>query len=129
MTLDQFVPINNYQTSNILIDQVMPLLTGNEWKVVTFMTRHINGHHDEGMSVDKITNWMFAGHWRFGGVGLTTTHLRVALHWLVEYRIVIPDEENNHLGGGINNAELSWTLNGTHRIDWPGLKQAEGERP
>jgi len=40
-----YIP-NSFQTPNVLVDEIMPLLTPQEWLVLSFATRHILGWHD-----------------------------------------------------------------------------------
>lgn len=41
-----YIP-NSYQTPNVLIDEIMPLLTPEEWVVLSFAIRHILGWKDK----------------------------------------------------------------------------------
>jgi len=40
-----YIP-NSFQTSNVLVDEILPLLTPSEWIVLSFATRQILGWHD-----------------------------------------------------------------------------------
>jgi hypothetical protein len=89
-----------YMAPNAFIDYGMQYLTGDEFKVLSFMTRHIYGWHDKPeRSVSQISLSMIEnGYGKLGGTGLSRNTIRKCLAKLVEYgflkRLVGRDETN-----------------------------------
>lgn len=80
-----------FQTGNFVVDDLMHLLTGSEYKVYMFAVRHIYGWQDKvERGYANISLSMFEdGFSRFGGVGLSRPTITSALDQLVEYRLLV----------------------------------------
>jgi len=80
-----------FQTGNFVVDDLMHLLTGSEYKVYMFAVRHIYGWQDKvERGYANISLSMFEdGFSRFGGVGLSRPTITSALDKLVQYRLLV----------------------------------------
>jgi hypothetical protein len=84
-----YIP-NTFQTPNKIIDELMPLLTDSEFRVLSFMVRHILGWGDSAKTNRAhISLSKFLGKKGYGsGCGLGRGTIIDALERLTEYRIV-----------------------------------------
>jgi len=105
----RFIP-NSYQTPNILVDEIMPLLTPEEWVVLSFATRRILGWRDK--IIDRKAPISLS---QFELCGLSRKTIIAALEPLTHYRLLTKD------GPATQDGQM-WILC-FDDIDIPGLKQ------
>ena len=88
--MSKFVP-NSHQTPNVLVDEIMHLLTESELKCYLFAIRHIYGWQDKiERGYAHISLSMFEnGFSTFNGTGLSRSAVNKALKSLVEYRLLL----------------------------------------
>lgn len=105
---------NSYQTPNAYADDLMPLLTGEEWKVLSYMTRRIFGWEDArqagnaGISLTEIIN----------GTGVAKRTAQKALDSLMLYGIAVL------VAKGKGSAPSQWSLEiDKDHIDLAGLRR------
>jgi hypothetical protein len=86
-----YVIPNSYQTPNVMIDVLLPLLTDSEWRVLSFAMRHILGWREK---IEKrkgtISLHMFEnGYGPYPGCGLNKGTIIKALQSLDEHKILL----------------------------------------
>lgn len=93
-----FIP-NSFQTPNIYVDAYLHLLTGEEWKVMTYAIRRILGFHKRS---DRISLSQFAkgiqdknGRYLDHGCGVNVDTVRSVLARLCDYGFLIRLQEND----------------------------------
>lgn len=88
-----FIP-NSTQTPNVYFDVVMPLLTPEEWVVLSYAIRHILGFQDRiAARTRHMSIKMFHKGYpneKYGGCGLGRNAIIKALSELKKYRLLIP---------------------------------------
>ncbi len=105
-----YIP-NSFQTPNVLADEIMPLLTPQEWLVLSFATRHILGWHDrihERRAPISLS--------RFEKCGLSREAILTALVALERYGLL-------HKIGSATQQGQVWELSFDAGVDLDGLKQ------
>jgi len=109
-----FVP-NSVSTPNDYFDVVMPLLTPEEWVVLSYTIRHILGFHDRiATRTRNISLSMFErGYGAYNGCGLGKNAIIKALEILVLYELLVRIGEATAKG-------QEWFLNENPNIE--GLK-------
>ncbi len=110
-----YIP-NSFQTPNVLVDEIMPLLTPQEWLVLSFATRHILGWHDrihERRAPISLS--------RFEKCGLNRQAILPALVTLERYGLLCRIGEPTH------NGQL-WELSYDQRVDLDGLKVRQRQK-
>lgn len=105
-----FIP-NSYQTPNILVDEIMPLLTPEEWVVLSFAVRHILGWKD---SVVSRRNRISLSTFQHCGMG--SNAIRRALTSLNRYRIL------RRIGKPTQEGQLWQLAFDSPQVDWDGLR-------
>lgn len=95
MPENKYIP-NSFQTPNIVVDELLYLLKGGEFKVYMFAIRHVYGWRNEiergysHMSYSMIEDGYEASTGtKFHGTGLSRQSITTALNALVEYRLLI----------------------------------------
>jgi len=95
MPENNYIP-NSFQTPNIVVDELLYLLKGGEFKVYMFAIRHVYGWRNEiergysHMSYSMIEDGYEASTGtKFHGTGLSRQSITTALNALVEYRLLI----------------------------------------
>jgi hypothetical protein len=95
MTDARFVP-NSFQTPNIHVDAVMELVTGDEYKVLDFATRHILGWRENissreaDISLSRFEKgFVDKSGQRYGGCGLSRPALVTILDDLVRFGLLV----------------------------------------
>src|SRR5258706_9813747 len=118
----KFIP-NSFQTPNALVDELMTLLTGDEWKVLLYMTRHILGFQERiAQRRGHISLSMFVkGYGSFPGCGLGQTAVRTSLEALTKFKIIKPIDKTSVKG---QLWELDWD---SPNIDYGALKNRSSE--
>jgi hypothetical protein len=98
---DGMIP-NTFMFPNILVDRLMPYLSAEEWKVLSFAVRQIYGWRKEriagqaSISLSVFMNGAVIGEWRNYGVGLSKPTLTKALQTLIEFGIIrVVDDKNS----------------------------------
>lgn len=117
---------NAFQSPNDYVDAAMELLTGEEYKCLSFAARHILGWQDKiNARAGVISLSMFergytdSGGERYGGTGITRAAIQRALKSLVTYRLLIELGEPTPEG-------QRWQLGSAP--DWDGLRQRASEK-
>ncbi len=110
---------NTFQTPNLLVDKLMPLLEDRELRVLIFATRHIYGWPETNaagrgrLSVSAFEK----GHRGSGGCGLARPAIVAALASLAGFGIMKKDGKPTQKGQLWGMAEHQ------DEIDWEGLAQ------
>ncbi len=111
-----FIP-NSFQTPNILVDRVMPLLKPEEYVALSFAVRHILGWEDKiARRRARISLSMFQQ------CGLPVNTLRTALDALDRFRIL------RRIGPPTQDGQLWELAFNQPDIDWEGLKQRKARK-
>jgi hypothetical protein len=110
-----FIP-NSFQTPNVLVDEVMPLLTPQEWVVLSFATRHILGWHDR---IHKRRAPISLS--RFEQCGLNRQAILPVLASLEQFRLL-------RKIGSPNRKGQVWELSFDSGIDLEGLRTRKHHR-
>lgn len=112
---NDFIP-NSFQTPNILVDRLMPLLLDAELRCVIFAFRQIYGWEDARPARSEVLSISDFEHGTRGsaGVGLGRTAIINALHGLAEYRVMVKVGEPTREG-------QRWSFGSSAQIDWAGL--------
>jgi hypothetical protein len=81
---------NSYQTPNALVDLIMPFLTSEEWRVLSFAVRHILGFDDHRASRRRrlSISTFEQGYATFPGCGLKRAAIMTALDGLALYGVM-----------------------------------------
>lgn len=117
--MSKYIP-NSYQAPNAYIDELMHLLTGNEFKCLMYAVRHINGWQDRiERGYAHISLSMFRDGFetvngkRFNGTGLARSSIASAVNRLCAFGILVKiggkcqKGQAYALGDNINYKELS----------------------
>ncbi len=110
-----YIP-NSFQTPNILVDEILPLLTPPEWIVLSFATRQILGWHDrihERQAPISLS--------RFEACGLNRQAILPALAALERFGLLRKVGSPDHTG-------QVWRLNYDEGVDLEGLRARQHER-
>ena len=117
---------NSFQTPNDYVDTAMELLTGEEYKCLSFAARHILGWQDKINSREGVISLSMFEHGytdgggeHYGGTGITRAAVQVALRSLVTYKLLIELGEPTPEG-------QRWQLGSAP--DWDGLMQRDAEK-
>ena len=124
-----FVP-NSFQTPNGYIDDIMPFLTGEEFKVLIYATRRILGFQkrQDRISISQFTE----GTWSRGhdhlldcGTGLSIETVKKSLSNLVEFNLMVRVAENDPR----TNEGVLWGLQwDENKVNWQALREREEQR-
>ena len=110
---------NSFQTPNLYIDQLMPLLTPQEWVVLSFATRHIFGWQDRiasrraNISLSMFKTWGKSGR----GCGLGRNATSKALTALHAHGILVP------VGKPDEKGQLYELTESADQINWDALHE------
>ena len=88
--MSKYIP-NSFQTPNTMVDDLMHLLDGNEYKILSFTVRHIYGWQDKiqrGKANISLTMYE-KGFGAMHGVGLSRPTIVSVLDELVKYRVIL----------------------------------------
>jgi hypothetical protein len=111
---------NVTQFPNVLTDQIMSLVSGNEWKVIHYGVRYALGHRSsDTLSVAQIAHGRQAddGTWLDRGTGLSEDEVKACLAFLCdEVHIFLREDRPRKPHGYRLNADLS-------SINWETLNQ------
>jgi hypothetical protein len=123
--MDRTLQPNTTQFPDILTDQVMPLVTGNEWKVIHYGVRYALGHRStDTLTIAQIAHGRQAddGAWIDRGAGLSEADVKECLAYLcdVVHIFLREDRPRRPLGYRLN-LDLS-------SINWATL-QERGSAP
>lgn len=111
---DSFIP-NSFQTPNLLIDRVMPLLTDTEFRVLMYTVRHILGwqdtvHHQTRLSLSAYQE----GHRGQPGCGLGRQAIIHALDSLVRFGLLLkvgePTQDGQLWELVVDERQVKWDL-------------------
>jgi hypothetical protein len=113
---------NTFQTPNVLIDRLMPLLKDDELRVAMFSIRHIYGWTDTlARRAAQLSLTAFEkGHRGSPGCGLTRSAIVPALQGLEQYGIL-------HCVGEDRRGRFWALAESDADIDWEGLEQRRVE--
>ena len=102
---------NSFQSPNAYVDTAMELLTGEEYKCLSFAARHILGWQDKINSREGVISLSMFEHGyedasgtHYGGTGITRAAIQTALEQLVTYKLLLklgdptPDGQRWQLG-------------------------------
>ena len=117
---------NSTQVPDVLTDRIMPLVSGNEWKVIHYGVRYSLGHR----SKDTLTIAQIArgrqdddGSWADHGTGLNEDQVKECLAFLC-------DEVHLFLREDQPRKPLAYRLNlDLSSIDWTALERRSGATP
>lgn len=121
---------NTFQTFNDYVDVAMELLTPEEFKCLSFATRHILGWQDSITKRSKkislttfqrgmVINRGKPNERRLGGTGLSRAAIITALEGLSKYKLLVPV-------GKATTQGQKWKLNDSP--DWDGLRRRKEEK-
>ena len=117
---------NSFQSPNDYVDVFMELLSGEEYKCLSFAARHILGWQDKINAREGVISLsMFADGYttesgtHYGGTGINRTALVAALEALVTYRLLIKVGDPTPEG-------QRWLLGDD--ADWDGLTKRRDNR-
>jgi hypothetical protein len=113
--MSNFIP-NSYQTPNGLIDEIMPLLTPEEWVVLSFATRRILGFKDKIEARQAHISLS-----QFQQCGLSKPAITKALPQLSKYGLL------KAIGDPTQDGQL-WLLAYDDSVDIDGLRLRKTER-
>lgn len=118
-----FIP-NSFQTPNILIDELMPLLSDTEWRVLCYMTRHILGWQDKIANRQRhmSLNMFVKGFGEFKGCGLGKVSIGNALESLAEYKVI------KRIGKADAKGQLWELAFDNPEIEWEKLRQRQADK-
>lgn len=112
---------NSFQSPNDYVDVAMELLTGEEYKCLSFAARHILGWQDKINAREGVISLsMFERGYalesgsHYGGTGITRAAVQAALEQLVTYKLLLKLDDPTPDG-------QRWQLGDSP--DWDGLKQ------
>src|SRR5262245_18723533 len=93
---------NSFQTPNAYVDQLMALLTPEEWKILSFACRRIYGfnkyHHQDHISISQFTDGIkssFTGNILSLGTGLCKETVKKCLASLAKFRVMLKVADND----------------------------------
>lgn len=121
---------NTFQNPNEYVDQAMELLSAEEFKCLTFATRHILGWQDTFVTRQRPMSFtMFERGFdsketvekpsrHFGGTGLSRKAIGDALHELVKYKFLVKADR-------VGDGQIYYL---SEEPDWDGLKNRAIER-
>lgn len=97
--MSKYIP-NSHQTPNVLVDEIMHLLTESELKCYLFAIRHVYGWQDKiERGYAHISLSMFQnGFSTFSGTGLARSTVSSAIDSLVEYRLLLKMDKSTRNG-------------------------------
>ncbi|MBK8035329.1 MAG: DnaD domain protein [Chloroflexi bacterium] len=117
---------NSFQSPNDYVDVAMELLTGEEYKCLSFAARHILGWQDKINSREGVISLSMFEHGytdgggeHYGGTGITRAAVQTALRSLVTFKLLIELGEPTPEG-------QRWQLGSAP--DWDGLMQRDAEK-
>lgn len=116
---------NTFQTPNLYVDKLMPLLTDTELRVILYMTRRIMGFHKERdrISLSQITDGTTSsktGEKLDYGTGLSKQAARVAIDSLADMGIIIETQPFSRE----KNLPAEWALQlNENGINWDKLQE------
>jgi hypothetical protein len=123
-----FVP-NSFQTPNAYVDQFMPFLTGEEYKVLIYATRRILGFQkrQDRISISQFTDGTKNkdGEILDSGTGLSIETVKKCLANLVVFGLMVRLEENDPR----TNEGVLWGLQwDENKINWQALEERESKK-
>lgn len=113
--MTKYIP-NSYQTPNVLVDEIMPLLTPQEWVVLSYAVRHILGWQD---TIESRKNCISIS--RFERTNLARSTILSALDQLVAFKLLEP------IGDPTNKGQM-WRLAFDDEPDIDGLIERKQDR-
>lgn len=118
--MDRSLAPNATQFPNVLSDQIMPLVSGNEWKVIHYGVRYALGHRlPDTLSVAQIAHGRQAddGAWLDRGTGLSEDEVKACLAFLCdEVHLFLREDRPRKPHGYRLTTDLS-------SINWDALSQ------
>jgi hypothetical protein len=123
MSRSTFVP-NAFQTPNAYVDLVMPYLTGEEYKVLTYAVRRILGFQkrQDHISLSQFTDGTKSkdGEVLDSGTGLSVETVKKCLASLVSFGLMLRLKENDTK----TNLGTLWALQWDgEKVNWQALKE------
>lgn len=114
---------NSFQTPNLLVDRLLPLLLDNELRVVLFAYRHTLGWSDRiSARAERLSLSAFEhGHRGLPGCGLARPAIVKALKSLAQHGVLQKVGEPTHEG------QLWRVPDDEDEIDWDGLEERQRE--
>lgn len=125
---DDMIP-NTFYMPNVYVDEIMPLLTPEEWVVLTYAVRRIFGFHkrQDHISLSQFRHGTRTrtGKRLDGGTGFSKDAIRSALESLETFKILVKVAENDpyqNLGAAYR---LQYQAN---EIDWEALEERQANK-
>lgn len=116
-TKNGFIP-NSFQTPNLFVDKVMPLLTAPEFVVLMFMARHILGWEDvQNRCTHLSLTAIEKGHRGQSGCGLGRSAIQAALTRLEEFGLLHRKGQPSSRKGQLWELTLD-----EEKVQWPALE-------
>jgi len=121
--MSDFIP-NSTQMPNLYLDRLLALLSGDEWKVVSYMARRLFGFHkrQDRISLSQIARGIKnrkTGERLDAGTGLNPNTIMKILVELVTFGIVLETAP----AVKAKNLATEWALQlDSERVDWAGLE-------
>jgi len=126
--MSNFIP-NSFQTPNVYIDAVMPLLLPHEFVVLSYAVRRIYGFNkrQDRIALSQFTDGTVSGdgHNYDYGTGLSVGTVRKAIDVLIGFKLLIKvaDNDTRRNEGALYELQLDQDA-----VDWDGLKLRAAKR-
>lgn len=121
--------VNAFQTPNAYVDEIMPHLSGEEWKVLTYATRRILGFQkrQDRISISQFTDGTKNqdGEVLDSGTGLGIETVKNCLANLVSFGLMVRLQENDYK----TNEGILWGLQwNSEKVNWEAIEARETKR-
>lgn len=121
--------VNAFQTPNAYVDEIMPHLSGEEWKVLTYATRRILGFQkrQDRISISQFTDGIKSqdGEALDSGTGLGIETVKNCLANLVAFGLMVRVSENDKT----KNEGVLWGLQwDSEKVNWDAIEAREIKR-
>lgn len=129
MNKSSFVP-NSFQTPNGYVDDLMPYLTGEEYKVLIYATRRILGFQkrQDRISLSQFTDGTKSardGRTLDSGTGLGKETVKKCLDNLVRFGVMVKEAENDPRTNEGTLWSLQWEAD---LVNWQALRECVENR-
>ena len=123
--MDRTLVPNSTPFPDVLTDQIMPLVSGNEWKVIHYGVRYALGHRSaDTLAIAQLAHGRQAedGSWIDRGTGIDETEVKDCLDFLCDQAHIFLREDRPRKPHGYRlNLDLA-------SINWDVLEKRRGEQ-
>jgi len=134
--MDRTLLPNATQFPDILTDQVMPLVTGHEWKVIHYGVRYALGHRSsDTLSIEQIAHGRQSEDGRIidRGTGLSESEVKECLAFLCDIVHLFLREDRPRKPHGyrlnLDLSSINWTALEQRHAGTPSVQSAAAEPP